>query len=494
MTTHAGWFEVDKEGLAKLLRRKGLAFVLYELVQNAWDTKATEVHVVLEPIPGRPLTRLRVQDNDPEGFKFLNHGFVLYAESVKKGDPTKRGRFNLGEKLVLAACETAKLASTTGTIYFERTGPKKELHRRETREKLAAGSIFEAEIKMTRAELDEVLEASKLLIPPVPTTINGQVLPSRVADRCFEGVLPTDVADDEGYLRRTSRKTQIRIYPQHESGVSYIYEMGIPVVETDFPWSVDIAQKIPLNADRDNVTPAYRKALSVLTVNEMYASLDQEQASSPIVQEALESPDVLPEAVTTVVTRQFGEKRTAFDPSDPEANNQAMAQGYAIIHGGSYTKAQWENIRKASAATPSGQLFPTPKPYNPDGDPAKIFPESEWTPGMREVARYCEVMAEHLMDTPIRITMEKERAQEYNANYGSRHLTFNVLRLGKSWFDLKTNFQAITDLMLHEFGHQYEPNHLDARYYRALTRLGAKLTWLALNRPDVFRELGVKIG
>jgi len=489
MTTHAGWFEVDKEGLAKLLRRKGLAFVLYELVQNAWDTKATEVCVGLEPIPGRPLTRLRVQDNDPDGFKFLNHGFVLYAESVKKGDPTKRGRFNLGEKLVLAACETAKLASTTGTIYFERTGPKKELNRRETREKLSAGSIFEAEIKMTRAELDEVLEASKLLIPPVHTTINGVKLPSRYTTRFFEGTLPTDVADEEGFLRRTSRKTQIRIYPQHESGVSYIYEMGIPVVETDFPWSIDINQKIPLNADRDNVTPAYRKALSVLTVNEMYDTLDREQASSPIVQEALESPDVLSEAVTTVVTQQFGAKRTAFDPSDPEANNQAMAQGYAIIHGGSYTKAQWENIRKAQAAAPSGQMFPTPKPYNPDGDPAKIFPESEWTPGMQEVARYCQVMAQHLMDANIEVTMEKERAQPYGANYGSRHLTFNVLRLGKNWFDLKNNFQGVNDLMLHEFGHHYESNHLDARYYKALTRLGAKLTQLALTRPEVFRAI-----
>jgi len=489
MTTHAGWFEVDKEGLAKLLRRKGLAFVLYELIQNAWDTKATEVHVELEPIPGRPLTRLRVQDNDPDGFQFLNHGFVLYAESVKKGDPTKRGRFNLGEKLVLAACETAKLASTTGTIYFERIGPKKELNRRETREKLAFGSIFEAEIKMTRAELDEVLEASKLLIPPVHTTINGQVLPSQSARRCFEGVLPTDVADEEGYLRRTSRKTQIRIYPQHDSGVSYIYEMGIPVVETDFPWSVDIGQKIPLNADRDNVTPAYRKALSVLAVNEMYDTLNQEQASSPIVQEALESPDVSPEAVKTVVTQQFGKDCTAFDPSDLEANRNASAHGYTVVHGGSYTKAQWGNIRKAQAVVPAGQLFPTPEPYSPDGDPAKIFPESEWTPGMKEVARYCEAMAEHLMDTHIQITMERERAQNYGANYGSRHLTFNVLRLGKNWFDLKNNFQAITALMLHEFGHHESLNHLDERYHAALTKFGARLVTLALRRPDIFPSL-----
>ena len=31
------WFDVDKAGLAKLLARKGKEFVLFELVQNAWD-------------------------------------------------------------------------------------------------------------------------------------------------------------------------------------------------------------------------------------------------------------------------------------------------------------------------------------------------------------------------------------------------------------------------------------------------------------------------
>jgi hypothetical protein len=108
---------------------------------------------------------------------------------------------------------------------------------------------------------------------------------------------------------------------------------------------------------------------------------------------------------------------------------------------------------------------------------------------MQEVARYCQVMAQHLMDANIEVTMEKERAQPYGANYGSRHLTFNVLRLGKNWFDLKNNFQGVNDLMLHEFGHHYESNHLDARYYKALTRLGAKLTQLALTRPEVFRAI-----
>jgi hypothetical protein len=32
--------------------------------------------------------------------------------------------------------------------------------------------------------------------------------------------------------------------------------MGIPVVETGDRWHVDVAQKVPLNFDRDNLPPA----------------------------------------------------------------------------------------------------------------------------------------------------------------------------------------------------------------------------------------------
>lgn len=35
------WFDVDKQGLSKIL--EGKAFVLFELVSNAWDENASEV-------------------------------------------------------------------------------------------------------------------------------------------------------------------------------------------------------------------------------------------------------------------------------------------------------------------------------------------------------------------------------------------------------------------------------------------------------------------
>lgn len=488
-----GWFEVDTQGLAKLVRRKGMSFILHELLQNAWDTDATRVDVELTPIAGRQLIRLVVVDNDPQGFARLEHGFTLYAESLKKSDPSKRGRFNLGEKLVIASCETAKLQSTTGTLYFERSG--NQLQRRETREKLPQGSRFEAEIKMTRAELEEVQEAAWRLLAPIPTWINGQQLPDPEVLETFEVTLPTEAADEEGMLRRLTRKTTVRIVPKVDD-IAYVYEMGIPVVEIELPWSVDVGQKIPLNSDRDNVTPAYRKVLVANALNRMHGSLTQEQAALPLVQEAISHDEVSNEAVKAVVATQYGPDRVIFDPSDPEAGHNATAHGYAVIHGGAYTRDQWQNIRRAGAAKPAGQVFPTPRSYDPDGPPAMAIPEADWTDGMRAVARYMQHVAEQLMDVQLEIVMENERSQGYLANYsrgermqkGTSRLVFNVPRLGRKWFKLDANFHAINDLMLHEFAHEYGSNHLASDYHDALSRLGAKLLELGLREPDFFHS------
>lgn len=113
------WFTVDKDGLAKVLGRRGKAFAMLELIQNAWDAPgATQVEVTLKPAArGRAL--LIVEDNSPNGFSDLAHAYTLFKESAKKADPTKRGRFDVGEKLVLAICDCARICTTRGTLMFD---------------------------------------------------------------------------------------------------------------------------------------------------------------------------------------------------------------------------------------------------------------------------------------------------------------------------------------------------------------------------------------
>jgi hypothetical protein len=375
------WIDVDLDGLEQTLtRRVGLAWVLYELLSNVYDTRATTCAVTLEPVPGVPHVRLRIVDDDPEGFHDLTHAWTLYAPSERKTDAQKHGRWNAGCKLVLARCVSAVVVSTTGSVVFDDRG------RRRTGSRTARGSEFEAVVRMTREELADVLEAAKLIIPPIPTTINGVALASRTPVTFFELTLPTELADAEGYLRRTTRTTTVQVYDRLPGEPGRIYELGIPVVETDDPWIVNVEQKVPLNADRDGVTPAYARELRVAVVNYMHARLTKEQAATPAVQDALADSRIEPEAVETILTKQYGDKRAVYDPSDPEANNRLVAEGFTIIHGGAYSKDAWKQIKQTRAALPSGDLRPTPQPYGSSGKPADFIPEEEWTDGMRNVA------------------------------------------------------------------------------------------------------------
>ena len=72
------------------------------------------------------------------------------------------------------------------------------------------------------------------------------------------------------------------------------------------------------------------------------------------------------------------------------------------------------------------------------------------------------------------------------ATYGKGcPLTMNLGSLGHRWFN-EPNLDRVNDLLLHEFGHEVESNHLSANYYKALTRFGAGLVGIALKNPEVF--------
>ena len=122
------WLEVNAKGMRQLLAGRDKAFILRELVQNAWDEPGvTEVNVTLKKIPGRAKAELVVDDDAPEGFHDLTHAWTLFAENRKRKDPTKRGRFNMGEKEVLVLCDHASIATTTGcSRKSETSSPRRE--------------------------------------------------------------------------------------------------------------------------------------------------------------------------------------------------------------------------------------------------------------------------------------------------------------------------------------------------------------------------------
>lgn len=466
------WFAVDRAGLAALLERRGKGFVLLELLQNAYDEGTTRVEVTLRPVRGHPTARLIVEDDSPDGFADLTHAFTLFAPSTKLGEPEKRGRFNLGEKLVLALCTEAEIISTTGGYRFDAAG------RHTLRRRQEAGSTFEAIVRMTRAEVDEALTLVDSIIPPhhITTLVNGVELVHRAPIQTFEATLPTELAGEDGQLRPTRRRTTVSVYEPREGEVPSIYEMGIPVVESGDRWSIDVGQKVPLNMDRDNVTPAYLRHLRTLVLNEMHAKLTDEEATGTWVKEAIADPRVDPKAVIGVVHKLYGEDAVVFDPSDPEANRIAVAQGRTVIPPRAFSREAWANIRATEVVLPAGRVTPSAKVLtSPDGVPP--VPEAEWSEGMRRVAAYTRRFSRAVLGFEVTVHYTTVGAMDNGGHaeafYGGRTLTFNLRRLGRRFFDNPGNLR-LDALIIHELGHEIASNHLSEDYYHALCDLGAK--------------------
>jgi hypothetical protein len=482
-------FDVDKEGLAKLLARRGIEFAALELIQNALDENVTTVEVALQP-ESRGLWTLSVTDDNPEGFADLSHAYTLFAESKKKGNAEKRGRFNLGEKLVIALARKTTISTTTGTIVFDERGRRNAGHQR------LEGTKIDTTLKMTRADVEKIVTAVHSLIVPSNVVLVLQVedegatrVGSREVMRSFEATLPTEISDAEGYLRPTERKTRIEVYKPREGEKATLYEMGIPVVETGDAWHVNVMQKVPLNSDRDNVTPAYLRRLRTEVLNECIDRIEPEQARAGWVNDVLTDKEVTPETVNTVLTHRYGDKRVIRDPSDPESTKIAVAQGYAVIEPGTFSKSAWENIRTSGAALPSGQVTPSPKPYSEDGKDLTILDPKDYTTGVRIVVAYAERLGKALLGSNrLYVTIAKEAKWPYAATFAYKgyDLTLNMGRLGKDWFE-NPDLDRINRLLLHEFAHFYSADHLSGEFHEAICKLGAKLARLALDDPKFFR-------
>jgi len=480
------WFTADKEGLRDLMARRRPGWRVGETLQNPWDEDGvTRVQLTLRVNPERPGTAILVcVDDSPTGFRDLSHAYTLFARSYKATDPGKRGRFNLGEKLVLATAIEARISSTTGVVVFDHRGRRLDGRRK----KRDFGTEFWALLEMTPEEVRAELDAVKRFIPPenILTCVNGETLVRPEQHGSFKVTLPTMVASPEGPMRRTRRVTQVAIYTPPEGAKGFLYEMGIPVVETGDRWSYDVDQKVPIAMERNNVPPSYLRDLRTKALEHLHERLTPADAAETWVSEAVASPRISEEAFNSVMDKRFGTKRFMWDPSDREANNRATAAGWTPVRGRQLSAGIRENRKRFQGEgrdplPPAGRLprFSTTKETIWGFD---LIAPPEMNPDVREVVAYIRKAANLLIGHAVTVEVINEPKGGQLADYrqGDRRMRLNQGTLGLRWFNLKdpARQQAIDDLMIHELGHEYEGNHLSKKYNDALSRLGAKLAHL----------------
>jgi hypothetical protein len=480
-------FEVDVDGLRQLVAKRGKSFILFELYQNARDQNVSKIGVTFERV-GKTQYRLFIEDDDPNGFADLSHAYTLFAPSVKKDRPDTAGLFNLGEKLVIACCTEATILTTTGGVRFDAEG------RHRVRQKRQVGSSFEGHINITLDEFEQASRDFGLVMPKpgVTVTFNGEVIPHRDPLKTFSMRLPTPLAlsisDD---VKTVIRETKVDIFAPLEGETPMLYEHGIPVVENASRWHC-VSQKVPVPLDRDNVPPSYLRKLHVACVNEMHEALRPEDTTLNFVAEAVADKNIAPQALQTWKNGKYGPKAVIFDPSDPESNKRAVAEGYVVIHGAQESPEVFANIRRDGLVQPAGRVTPSDKPFG-DGPPLKLLDERKKTHAMRRVGEYALLIFRQVVcpEGSLEVVWANEPKWPYGATFGKAvgggRLIFNVGRLGYDWFERHpAESWEIEALLIHEFGHYDCGDHLSADYYDALCRIGAKLSVLKLQQPALF--------
>lgn len=477
-----GWINVDLDGLRKLMERRGKEFIIYELVQNAWDEKVTRVDVTLTR-PQRGRSHLTVVDDSVKGFGNLADAYTLFAESYKKANPERRGAFNAGDKFVLALCQAARIQTTGGTIFFDDAGRRKSRHRRDI------GSEFSAVVELTLEEWARICAAARRLIPPVKTTFNGEEIGQRVPIHEFAAAIPTLAADADGRLCRKIRETTVRLFEPKPDEKATLYEMGIPVVETEDRWHVDVQQKVPLNMERDNVTPAYLRTVRVAVFNAMAAHLSNQDATATWVREAMSDERSAREATAKVMNLRFGNKRVTYDPSDPEANMIAVSHGYTVVSPGSLSGAEWKQVKAHNLLVAAGQVTPSPKPFSEGGRPLKVLEPDELSRDMLEFEAFANMVGRLILGHEVQIKFANDPRWHFGGCYGAGALTVNVGRMGWKWFEGAWGERVYqwTKFLFHEFAHETVSNHLSEDFHKACCHLGATFARRIVENPQLFQ-------
>lgn len=506
------WFRVDKEGLAQVYARRGPAAPFFELISNAWDEKGvTEVTLEVTAVRGKPEVVVLVMDDSTEGFRNLEEARTLFAPSYKKGDAEQRGRFNIGEKLFLSLCSSARIISTGGTLEFKSDGRV-----RRSKTALALGTEVHATMRMTRADAIEAFEELGRLISPKgidtyvhfigfydqgddhddgPDRMTHERFASGAGTIAFRAKLQSELSDDEGVLRPTERLADVNVWKisadERLDRNGILYEMGIPVRELDGPFDVNVMQKVPLTVDRDNVRPAFLRRLQAELFNCVWREITtKDEANEAWLTEAMGSTNPTPrsEALSHIMDLRFGKKRVAYDPSDKEGSQIAMSKGYTVVHGGSLPREVWDNVREHETIRPAGKVTPSSKALFSETGEDVAIPRDQYPPGGRELCDAYARLGSKLIGANVEVLIVKFLTASVGrapaACYGNRTILLNLRSLTKRWFkdalDATVLMSKHVKLLVHELGHEYAGSHLDERFHESQTELGVALAFMVI--------------
>jgi len=258
-------FEIDVKGLAELEGGKPAHRIAFEPVANVFDEyrgygdesrrKPTYCAVALDHSVKPRGVWITVTDNGA-GFANERDIWTLFGTSGKRSAAGVSGRFNAGDKQLIAVARIAVVRTNNVTVTFE--DGKREVVRH--RERIFDGTELHALMPWSLTDLAEVRAQLERVRPPsgLVYTVDGKRLDDQTVKCTVHATIPTVIMAD-GVMRQSRRRSPVAVIDQGSQEPT-LFELGIPVCslqDVGFPWSLDVGQKIPVPMSRDQVTTSY---------------------------------------------------------------------------------------------------------------------------------------------------------------------------------------------------------------------------------------------
>lgn len=476
-------FEVSTEGMKELQEGREPWQLAKELVSNSWDEKATRCVVNLRSETAMT-AYISVYDDGP-GFADIADAWTLMKHTGKRLNPEVRGRFNIGEKEILAVAQEARITTAGKVIDFPKGGGR---HVRKDPKDMK-GTLVEVWITWGTKQVKEVATKLSQMLPPpgIEYLVNGFLVEPQAPYKVTEAVLDTVLQAMPGEpIRTTRRLAKVELYRNPNGDPSRLFEMGVPVQDIACPYSVNVLQKIPLPPNRDVAKASYLQDIYTIVLNEVADEV--QDAAAAWVRTATEDSAVLPEAVKTIIKKRFGDKVVLWS-SNGRSNDAALAAGYELVKGQTLSAKERE-VFASIGVQHSSEAFP----HRGGNVPKEYYPDDKLTDKMKAIKQYAKQLHRALIEEEVTVRFYCDIHDRDAANYSKNEINYNIGRLGKAWFEegcelVDGHYEfgwGVTAINLHEFAHTRGIGH-EPCYYQSLEDLAGQAVHMALEHPEVFR-------
>ena len=275
--------------------------------------------------------------------------------------------------------------------------------------------------------------------------VNSQAVHDRDPVVTRECTLATVLQSERGEpMRNTRRKTTIDILERVDEGHGWLYEMGIPIQQTEIAYDVDVQQKVPMPPNRDTVNFTYLQDISAEVLNATHHLLEGDDFAETWVRTALEDDRIEQPAVLRTKHERYGD-RVAMWSSNTDANIRAVEKGYQVLHPRTMSPEERNALRDLGGLESANDMFGRVS-FAPVSIVTLTSAMSGFALWVENIGRYCG------MHPRIQFVEHNTNVAADCSGYGMNPtIRFNTKFFDNKWFGERGGKQV--EVVAHEIAH-----------------------------------------